>query len=46
MTRRDLGWAITGILGVFFAAMISMNVVVTALPVIVSELHGTQIQYS
>ncbi|GAA5224241.1 MFS transporter [Nesterenkonia rhizosphaerae] len=46
MTRRDLGWAISGILGVFFAAMISMNVVVTALPVIVSELHGTQIQYS
>lgn len=46
MTRRDLGWAIAGILVVFFAAMVSMNVVVTALPVIVGELHGSQIQYS
>lgn len=46
MTRRDLGWAIAGILAVFFAAMVSMNVVVTALPVISQELGGTQIQYS
>ncbi|WP_033420533.1 MFS transporter, partial [Nesterenkonia alba] len=45
-SRRDLRWAITGILVVFFAAMVSMNVVVTALPVIVGELDGTQIQYS
>lgn len=46
MTRRDFGWAIAGILVVFFAAMVSMNVVVTALPVISQELGGTQIQYS
>jgi EmrB/QacA subfamily drug resistance transporter len=46
MTRRDLRWAIAGILAVFFAAMVSMNVVVTALPVISQELGGTQIQYS
>lgn len=46
MTRRDVGWAIAGILTVFFAAMLAMNIVVTALPVIVGELDGTQIQYS
>lgn len=46
MTRRDLGWSIFAILTVFFAAMVSMNVVVTALPVISRELGGTQIQYS
>lgn len=46
MTRRDLGWAIAGILAVFFAAMVSMNVVVTALPVIVADLGGSQTQYS
>lgn len=46
MTRRDVGWAIAGILVAFFAAMLSMNIVVTALPVIVGELQGSQIQYS
>lgn len=46
MSRRDLGWAIGGILAVFFAAMVSMNVVVTALPVIVTDLGGSQTQYS
>ena len=46
MTRRDVGWAIAGILIVFFAAMLAMNIVVTALPVIVGDLDGTQIQYS
>ncbi|GFZ96216.1 MFS transporter [Nesterenkonia alkaliphila] len=45
-TGSELAWAITGILVVFFAAMLSMNIVITALPVIVSELGGTQIQYS
>ncbi|GAA3059620.1 MULTISPECIES: MFS transporter [Actinomycetes] len=46
MSRRDVGWAIAGILIVFFAAMLAMNIVVTALPVIVGDLDGTQIQYS
>ncbi|WP_150461921.1 MFS transporter [Nesterenkonia ebinurensis] len=45
-TGAELAWAITGILVVFFAAMLSMNIVITALPVIVSELGGTQIQYA
>ncbi|NLS09994.1 MFS transporter [Nesterenkonia sp. MY13] len=45
-SKAELIWAITGILVVFFAAMLSMNIVITALPVIVSELGGTQIQYA
>ncbi|WP_150462690.1 MFS transporter [Nesterenkonia ebinurensis] len=46
MTRRQVNWAIAGLLSVFFTVGLSMNIVLTALPVIVGELDGNQIQYS
>ncbi|WP_022873022.1 MFS transporter [Nesterenkonia alba] len=46
MTRRQVNWAIAGLLAVFFTVGLSMNIVLTALPVIVGELEGNQIQYS
>ncbi|MDI3331341.1 MAG: MFS transporter [Micrococcus sp.] len=46
MTHREILEALTGILAGFFAAMLSINIVVTALPVIVHHLGGDQIQYS
>lgn len=46
MSRRELGWALTGIFAVFFTVGLSMNIVLTALPGIVGDLGGNQIQYS
>lgn len=46
MSRREVTWAVIAMLTGFFAAMLAMNIVITALPVIVGELQGTQIQYS
>ncbi|QCU79493.1 MFS transporter [Citricoccus sp. SGAir0253] len=46
MGHREILEALTGILAGFFAAMLSINIVVTALPVIVHHLGGDQIQYS
>lgn len=46
MDPSQVRWAIAGILAVFFTAGLSMNIVLTALPVIVSDLDGNQIHYS
>ena len=46
MSHREILEALTGILAGFFASMLSINIVVTALPVIVNHLGGNQIQYS
>ena len=46
MSHREVLRALTGLLAGFFAAMLSINIVVTALPVIVRELDGTQLEYS
>lgn len=46
MNPSQVLWAIAGILAVFFTAGLSMNIVLTALPVIVSDLDGNQIHYS
>ena len=46
MSHREVLKALTGILAAFFASMLAINIVMTALPVIVTELDGNQIQYS
>lgn len=46
MSHREVLRALTGLLAGFFAAMLSINIIVTALPVIVRELDGTQLEYS
>lgn len=43
---RRLTWAIISVLIVFFSAALSMNIVLTAMPVIIGDLGGNQIQYS
>ena len=46
MTHRGILKALSGLLLVLFAAMISATIVATALPRILGELNGTQTQYT
>ncbi|MFC0581865.1 MFS transporter [Micrococcoides hystricis] len=46
MSHKDVLRALSGILAAFFASMLALNVVMTALPVIITELDGNQTEYS
>ena len=46
MTHREVLRALSGLLMVLFAAMVSSTVVSVALPQIVGDLEGTQSQYT
>ncbi|MFC5731057.1 MULTISPECIES: MDR family MFS transporter [Nocardioides] len=46
MTHREIMEALTGLLLAMFVAMLSSTVVSNALPVIVTDLHGSQTGYS
>ncbi len=46
MTSRQVLQAISGLFAAFFVVMLSSTVVATSLPVIISELQGTQSDYT
>ncbi len=46
MSHRRILESMTGMLAALFTAMISSNIVATALPVIIGDLNGTQRQYT
>ncbi|MFC7623939.1 MFS transporter [Microlunatus sp. GCM10028923] len=46
MSHRRILESLTGMLAALFTAMISSNIVATALPVIIGDLNGTQRQYT
>jgi len=46
LTHRQILEVMTGLLAALFTAMISTTIVSTALPTIMSDLHGTQRQYT
>ena len=45
-THREILEVMTGLLAALFTAMLSTTIVSTALPTIMSDLHGTQRQYT
>lgn len=46
MSHREILRAMLGLMAGFFASMLSINIVITALPVVVRQLDGNQLQYS
>ena len=46
MTHREIMTALVGLLSGLFTALLSTTIVATALPTIISDLNGTQTQYT
>lgn len=46
LTNREIIEVMTGLLVALFTAMLSSTIVATALPTIVADLHGTQLEYT
>lgn len=46
MSHRQIMEALTGLLAAFFTAILSSTIVANALPTIMSDLHGTQVDFA